>query len=159
MNYIPKADDVVILLMDNPQFHRMIARVVEPTEYGAEVEVESHTYPHRKQWRLRAVFAEMLYIGTLADKYIPAIKSKEVIYGDQHRSKSNEIAQHKWESASLNSVMVPATDVVVKEGMVYLKNVNTKEVSGDMCKCGGLMVRTGTCMTCQTCGSSSGGCS
>lgn len=31
--------------------------------------------------------------------------------------------------------------------------------TGDLCgKCGGLMVRTGTCMTCQGCGDSSGGC-
>jgi hypothetical protein len=31
--------------------------------------------------------------------------------------------------------------------------------SGDMCsKCGGHMVRTGTCMTCSSCGESSGGC-
>lgn len=33
------------------------------------------------------------------------------------------------------------------------------ELTGDGCKrCGGLMVRTGTCMTCQGCGDSSGGC-
>lgn len=32
--------------------------------------------------------------------------------------------------------------------------------TGEMCtECGGFMVRTGTCMTCQSCGSSSGGCS
>lgn len=31
--------------------------------------------------------------------------------------------------------------------------------TGDLCpKCGGLMVRTGTCQTCQGCGDSSGGC-
>jgi hypothetical protein len=31
--------------------------------------------------------------------------------------------------------------------------------SGDLCpKCGGLMVRTGTCSTCSSCGESSGGC-
>lgn len=33
------------------------------------------------------------------------------------------------------------------------------EQTGEGCKrCGGLMVRTGTCMTCQGCGESSGGC-
>lgn len=31
--------------------------------------------------------------------------------------------------------------------------------TGEVCKCGGLMVRTGTCLTCQSCGESSGGCS
>lgn len=31
--------------------------------------------------------------------------------------------------------------------------------TGELCKCGGLLVRTGTCMTCQSCGGSSGGCS
>ena len=31
--------------------------------------------------------------------------------------------------------------------------------SGNYCICGGLMVRTGTCETCQSCGSTSGGCS
>lgn len=31
--------------------------------------------------------------------------------------------------------------------------------SGDPCpRCGGIMVRTGTCSTCQSCGESSGGC-
>lgn len=31
--------------------------------------------------------------------------------------------------------------------------------TGDGCpRCGGLMVRTGTCLTCQMCGTSSGGC-
>lgn len=31
--------------------------------------------------------------------------------------------------------------------------------TGDTCKrCGGLTVRTGTCLTCQSCGDSSGGC-
>lgn len=31
--------------------------------------------------------------------------------------------------------------------------------TGDACtRCGGLMVRTGMCMTCQSCGESSGGC-
>ena len=31
--------------------------------------------------------------------------------------------------------------------------------TGEMClRCGGLMARTGTCMTCQGCGESSGGC-
>lgn len=30
--------------------------------------------------------------------------------------------------------------------------------SGNLCKCGGMMVRTGTCETCQSCGTSSGGC-
>lgn len=32
------------------------------------------------------------------------------------------------------------------------------QASGNMCKCGGMMVRTGTCETCQSCGESSGGC-
>jgi hypothetical protein len=32
--------------------------------------------------------------------------------------------------------------------------------SGQFCpKCGGEMVRTGTCLTCQSCGDTSGGCS
>jgi hypothetical protein len=32
--------------------------------------------------------------------------------------------------------------------------------TGEFCsECGGMMVRTGTCMTCQLCGTSSGGCS
>lgn len=30
--------------------------------------------------------------------------------------------------------------------------------SGNLCRCGGLMVRTGTCETCAWCGTSSGGC-
>lgn len=36
----------------------------------------------------------------------------------------------------------------------------TQAGSGEGCpKCGCLMVRTGTCLTCQACGESSGGCS
>jgi hypothetical protein len=35
-----------------------------------------------------------------------------------------------------------------------------KEATGDLCReCGGFMVRTGTCYTCQSCGTTSGGCS
>lgn len=30
--------------------------------------------------------------------------------------------------------------------------------TGDVCRCGGMLVRTGTCYTCQGCGDSSGGC-
>lgn len=34
-----------------------------------------------------------------------------------------------------------------------------RTATGDLCpRCGGLMVRTGTCSTCQSCGDSSGGC-
>lgn len=36
------------------------------------------------------------------------------------------------------------------------------EATGELCRkdgCGGMMVRTGTCLTCQSCGDSSGGCS
>lgn len=37
--------------------------------------------------------------------------------------------------------------------------VRVGDPTGDPCKrCGGLMVRTGTCLTCQACGESSGGC-
>lgn len=31
--------------------------------------------------------------------------------------------------------------------------------TGEFCECGGVMTRSGTCLTCQDCGSSSGGCS
>ncbi len=38
--------------------------------------------------------------------------------------------------------------------------VDSKHSAGTVCKkCGGMMVRTGTCMTCLSCGESSGGCS
>jgi hypothetical protein len=38
------------------------------------------------------------------------------------------------------------------------RQANT-EVNGEgFCKCGGMLVRTGTCLTCQLCGESSGGC-
>lgn len=30
--------------------------------------------------------------------------------------------------------------------------------SGNLCKCGGMLVRTGSCETCQSCATSSGGC-
>jgi hypothetical protein len=39
------------------------------------------------------------------------------------------------------------------------KTAPRQETSGELCpKCGGFMVRTGTCLTCQSCGESSGGC-
>lgn len=47
----------------------------------------------------------------------------------------------------------------------YAAHVGTQrpagQFTGDLCAdCGGLsMVRTGTCLTCQDCGSTSGGCS
>jgi hypothetical protein len=31
--------------------------------------------------------------------------------------------------------------------------------TGMLCECGGIMVQTGSCSTCSTCGESSGGCS
>lgn len=40
------------------------------------------------------------------------------------------------------------------------RNGKHVEPTGDVCSvCGGLLVRTGTCLTCQVCGSTTGGCS
>lgn len=51
----------------------------------------------------------------------------------------------------------PAT---VEAKLSGAKKDNSFSFSGTMCKlCGGMMVRTGTCLTCKECGEASGGCS
>lgn len=38
------------------------------------------------------------------------------------------------------------------------RNARQPLPSGNLCKCGGMLIRTGTCETCQSCGGSTGGC-
>jgi hypothetical protein len=53
----------------------------------------------------------------------------------------------------------PAPTRHVAEGGGAIHSAPLPESTGEVCKkCGGLMVRTGTCYTCQSCGESSGGC-
>lgn len=48
----------------------------------------------------------------------------------------------------------------VIDAPVAMKPAQRAEATGNACaKCGGLLVRTGTCLTCQSCADSSGGCS
>lgn len=50
----------------------------------------------------------------------------------------------------------PDKPLAERSGVAYRGEVAT----GDLCHvCGGLMVQTGTCKTCNSCGNNSGGCS
>lgn len=126
-------DDVVILVLQNPFFHGMLARVKEPTDYGAIVEVDAHSYPQRHKWELRCTNDELLYIGTLAGKMIPPIIKGENVTGS-HKKPPHAADVGKYEI--------------------------TAQVHGEPCtRCGAMaVIRTGTCLTCQLCGDSSGGC-
>lgn len=127
-----KKNDIVILQMDNPFFDKMLGRVKEPTDYGAVVVVESHNYPQRQQWELRCTNSEMVYIGTLDESKLANRKTDEPIPGGTTR-KPHQSDQGKYKVVA--------------------------EVSSELCpKCGGFLVRTGSCLTCQSCGESSGGC-
>lgn len=46
---------------------------------------------------------------------------------------------------------------VGESGVPNLK-ARRQQSGGNVCRCGGLLVRTGTCETCSSCGESSGGC-
>lgn len=127
-----KQHDVVLLKMDNPFFNNMLGRIKEITDYGALVLVESHSYPQRKLWELRCTTDEMIYIGTLDAKELNRkVTGEEIAGGTTRKAHSADIAKYQ---------------VVA-------------EASSELCpKCQGFMVRTGSCLTCQSCGESSGGC-
>jgi len=66
------------------------------------------------------------------------------------------------EHLSIKELKQPVSVAVTKPIEVETKGIYKKgQTAGDtVCKkCGGMMVRTGTCQTCLQCGSSSGGCS
>lgn len=139
-----KVGDVVMLNMNNPFFHRMLAWVKEPTEYGAIVEVESHNYPERKKWELRATNEEMVYVGTLANKEINPIKPSQPVDGNKPVV-SNAQQMHKYDS--VNYALKSNTS-------------NEPQYGSEECRtCGKMMMRrTGPCMICDNCQNSDGGC-
>lgn len=54
---------------------------------------------------------------------------------------------------------VTAKAELVSHGVGQAPNGNGVEYSGTVCKlCGGMMIRTGTCLTCRQCGEANGGC-
>ncbi|MEK7169204.1 MAG: vitamin B12-dependent ribonucleotide reductase [Patescibacteria group bacterium] len=83
-------------------------------------------------------------------------------FGMSRESHNNHLIEMKEESKEPARVAVAAS---VKssspEANVDTPKKSVKSVAGDtVCRsCGGMMVRTGTCLTCLQCGSSSGGCS
>lgn len=129
-----KQHDVVLLKMDNPFFNNMIGRVKEHTDYGAVVLVESHNYPQRIQWELRCTTDEMLYLCTLDEKELVNKVSNGKKIAGSHKKVSHAADMGKYEIAV--------------------------QAMGEACQRCGVMalVRTGTCITCQACGDSSGGC-
>ncbi len=77
-----------------------------------------------------------------------------------HVSERNGL--HREIPAPVAAAPVPADPVVNGENpQATLVNLKNGKVAGEtLCKkCGGMMVRTGTCLTCMDCGDSSGGCS
>lgn len=80
-----------------------------------------------------------------------AMVRRGVLYGDVF-SLVDESAQSQLKEWYLSEPDLPNLAGRTKKQVVPVP-------SGDMCnKCGGHMVRTGTCMTCSSCGESSGGC-
>lgn len=145
-----KKDDVVILNMDNPFFDRMLGRVKEVTDYGAVVLVESHSYPQRKQWELRCTNEEMVYIGTLAGKELINKISSESVTGS-HKKPAHVADMGKYE------VTYNGTPVTIHVPSNLAESKREYKSSGDLCsRCGGMLVRTGSCQTCNMCGDNSG---
>lgn len=170
-----KKNDVVMLVMDNPFFHEMLAWVKEPTEYGAVVEVESHTYPTRTKWQLRCIFTEMVYIGTVnsrpdkPEKVEPVDGGKrpvvhaqdvhkgEIVYREVEpvpltsRPRSKHVDLHQLTKDTV--IHTPQGDIPIKNG---LHDPNVYELD-DCPACGKMRLRrNGPCMICDNCGESTG---
>ena len=75
-----------------------------------------------------------------------------------------ELVIHKWTGETVIRVRgLPLGDafpLIAAETVpdLAVRAARQPVPSGNLCKCGGLMVRTETCETCSSCGTSSGGC-
>lgn len=170
-----KQNDIVLLVMDNPFFHGMLAWVKEPTEWGAIVEVERHCYPERIKWELRALDSEMMYIGTVKEipiipKYTPVDGGKHVVSNTQAIHKPETIYKHthmvdlnnptldtplpaSWNEKNNLVVHTPTGDLVIPNGLhdpnVYLLQ--------ECPSCGQMKLRhNGPCLLCDACGATTG---
>lgn len=166
--------DVVLLKTpDNEVFDNCIGVVDVPTEWGAMVVVRGFekvdptihlgkpVRPIFKQFRV--IYEEMEYIGRIPPACIESTPKYES--GDKSTAAGLNPAAHPI--ARTGVVLAQnAQDFVQKspshkeESALAAKKVKG-EISGEFCKdCGGSnMMRSGTCLTCTDCGSTSGGCS
>jgi len=156
-----KKNDIVLLVMNNPFFNHMLAWVKEPTEYGAVVEVESHCYPHRKRWELRANTDEMVYISTLAEmpetpKIVESVDgNKKQLSNAQAVLKPEHVytAEERELLDKIKPVIKTKTGKAIPNGLhdpnVYLLQ--------ECPQCGQMKLRhNGPCLICDACGTSSG---
>lgn len=132
-------DDVVCIVSSNLFFHTMLGRVKEPTHYGAEVEVEAHSYPQRIKWVLRCVDTELVYIGTLAGKTIPDTKTMKQSVDNETIAGSHKPLPHTQDKPKYVAVVEHMGEACMKCGMFSL-------------------VRSGPCILCTACGDSLGSC-
>ena len=81
-------------------------------------------------------------------------------FGISRESHDSHLIETKEKSEELARVAV-VTSVKSSAAETDIPKKSGKSIAGDtVCRsCGGMMVRTGTCLTCLQCGSSSGGCS
>ncbi len=79
-------------------------------------------------------------------------------FGMMHFLEGEEKPEPKGEVAEMKTPV--AATVMSNNGFDEPKKKSSPVIADTVCrKCGGMMVRTGTCLTCLQCGDSSGGCS
>lgn len=93
-----------------------------------------------------------------------ALALKGVRFADIYPAIIMEEDRRLFKSWWLAEPTVPTSRISPQEaGLLRVRAMEAQDravVSGNGCTvCGGLMVWTGKCQTCQTCGNSSGGCS
>lgn len=106
------------------------------------------TNAHTTHWRATGVTMELSEAKNLVSNGAP--------FGDVYErlSEADRLAFKGW---YVTSQGVPNLAARARQQPVAPRP--KAEVSDQLCKdCGGFMVRTGTCFTCQACGNSSGGC-
>lgn len=104
-------------------------------EWGAHV-----AGPHLPFGQFRAAWEEMERPGGAS--LLTEVQEQAIVNNSQGGALPAKVTKHQ-----------PSAEV--KRGVYAPKAITT----GEVCHvCGGLMVRTGSCLTCQSCGSSSGGC-
>ena len=93
----------------------------------------------------------------LAMRFLPAEDLADL---GLHASAKDAILPAVSGDPIVTEVSAPVAVASAPKAVFVSENGNKDKASESMCKkCGGMMVRTGTCLTCMECGDSSGGCS
>jgi len=143
-------DVVVLHTPESPTFDGLLAEVVEVKEWGAMVCIRAvHVMPDGRRQVValsyRALWEEVDYVGPLP----PAAGGAVAIISPPERNGTIAVSKEKG---------VPTLPIKPRSPHVDRNGKVKGEVTGKYCKdCGGAnMIRTGTCETCQDCGSNEG---